>query len=313
MTQQNLLELARQGNVKAIATLLQRGLQSQAITVKVGTKKDCLMVFLESDAVHEEETLVEFIKKELEKLKVNFFHFVKIYTRWKGETHSVLIEEFEIAVNTEPSLPTGYILRKAIPQDYFKITKQNYGTLIGGFLLHSLIFLALSLALFLYFLLGVLIVFITFNHSEILITILAITIFIIITILFVISTKKAFIDYLLPFFKPDCYTSNLWVIEMESTGYLVAFGKLNRSGGKLYIQRLFVASALQRRGLGSALVKRLIQEATLPLYVNSVPESVSFYTRLGFVSLPKKDSLDPLIPLVYNDDSGVSSENRRIN
>lgn len=64
MTEQNLLELARQGNAKAIATLLQRGLQSQGITVKAGIKKDCLMVFLESDEVPEIQTSVEFIKKK---------------------------------------------------------------------------------------------------------------------------------------------------------------------------------------------------------------------------------------------------------
>lgn len=89
--------------------------------------------------------------------------------------------------------------------------------------------------------------------------------------------------------------------------------KLDRTEKKSSIQSLFVAPDWRRRGLGSALVRRLIQEAPLPLYVDSLPNRVSFYTRLGFVPLRTKSSPSTVVPLVYNIDSGVSSTKRRIN
>jgi GNAT superfamily N-acetyltransferase len=89
--------------------------------------------------------------------------------------------------------------------------------------------------------------------------------------------------------------------------------KLDRTEKKSSIQSLFVAPAWRRRGLGSALVRRLIQEAPLPLYVDSLPNRVSFYTRLGFVPLRTKSSPSTVVPLVYKIDSGVSSTKRRIN
>lgn len=101
---------------------------------------------------------------------------------------------------------------------------------------------------------------------------------------------------------PNFYISGIWLIEFQ--GQVVAWGKLTCSQENSYIQSLFVAHALRKRGLGSALVKRLIQEATLPLYVNSLPKRVSFYTRLGFVPRRAKLSYGGLIPLVYNNELG---------
>jgi len=52
--QPNLIELAKQGNAKAIATLINRQLQPKGITAKaIHTHKECrLRMILEADAVH---------------------------------------------------------------------------------------------------------------------------------------------------------------------------------------------------------------------------------------------------------------------
>ena len=47
-TQPNLLELAKQGNPKAIATLMNRQLQPKSITAKAALKEGCLQIMLES-------------------------------------------------------------------------------------------------------------------------------------------------------------------------------------------------------------------------------------------------------------------------
>lgn len=114
MTEQNLLELARQGNVKAIATLLQCGLPSQGITVKAGIKKDCLMVLLESDEVPEEQPSIEFIRKNMMQLGVVSIQSVRVYGRRKGGKNPVWKYKLEVVLPTDSSLPSCFILRKAI-------------------------------------------------------------------------------------------------------------------------------------------------------------------------------------------------------
>ncbi|MCT7967037.1 hypothetical protein NG799_11885 [Laspinema sp. D1] len=51
MNQPNLLELAKQGDAKAIATLMNRKLQPKGITAKASMKNDCLQIMLESAQV----------------------------------------------------------------------------------------------------------------------------------------------------------------------------------------------------------------------------------------------------------------------
>ncbi len=51
MTQPNLLELAKQGDVNAIATLMNRKLQPKGIIAKAGMKNDCLQIVLSAAEV----------------------------------------------------------------------------------------------------------------------------------------------------------------------------------------------------------------------------------------------------------------------
>jgi GNAT superfamily N-acetyltransferase len=135
----------------------------------------------------------------------------------------------------------------------------------------------------------------------------------------------AIIIFLGIFLYGDYFTISIVIICISLLNYLIIkkgigtilllnpHRKLDRTEKKSSIQYLFVAPAWRRRGLGSALVRRLIQEAPLPLYVDSLPNRVSFYTRLGFVPLRTKSSPSTVVPLVYKIDSGVSSTKRRIN
>ncbi len=68
-TQENLLELAKQGNSKAIATLINRQLQPKGITVKANFKDRCLQIVLESAQIPDQEALVVFIRKGITSLE----------------------------------------------------------------------------------------------------------------------------------------------------------------------------------------------------------------------------------------------------
>lgn len=65
MTQANILELAKQGDVKAIATLLNRQLQTKGITAKVAMNDSCLQIMLESAQVPNQQTLFAWVRKSI--------------------------------------------------------------------------------------------------------------------------------------------------------------------------------------------------------------------------------------------------------
>lgn len=77
--------------------------------------------------------------------------------------------------------------------------------------------------------------------------------------------------------------ANFWVIEYS--GCLVACGQLRSFFGVQEIGSLVVKLPWRGRGLGTILVKHLIQQATQPLYLTCGDRLASFYARLGFVPI----------------------------
>lgn len=76
--------------------------------------------------------------------------------------------------------------------------------------------------------------------------------------------------------------SQFWVIESEAR--IVACGQLRYFPGAQELGSVVVAPAWRSRGLGSYLVKYLIQQATQPLYLECLGSRLAqFYTRFGFV------------------------------
>jgi Domain of Unknown Function with PDB structure (DUF3862) len=85
MTQQNPLQLAKQGNPNAIAALINRSLNSQGITAKVIRKDDCLRILLESNEVPNQNNLSEFIRNGIVKLRISEINTLQVFGRQAGE------------------------------------------------------------------------------------------------------------------------------------------------------------------------------------------------------------------------------------
>ncbi|HEY9874624.1 MAG TPA: hypothetical protein V6D12_14385 [Candidatus Obscuribacterales bacterium] len=96
MSQQNLFELAKQGNTTAIATLLTRQLQPKGITIKVALKDGCLQIMLESNLAPDKQDLIEFISQEIAALEVEHIKEVKVYGRQTGENIPAWCQEFQL-------------------------------------------------------------------------------------------------------------------------------------------------------------------------------------------------------------------------
>ncbi|MFN6517407.1 MAG: hypothetical protein RMY29_023280 [Nostoc sp. CreGUA01] len=100
MTHPNLLELAKQGDVQAIASLINRQLQPKGITAKVVLKHSCLQVMLESVQVPNQQALVAFIRKAITDLGAASIERVNIYGRQTGEEFPAWSEKFEVEFQT---------------------------------------------------------------------------------------------------------------------------------------------------------------------------------------------------------------------
>lgn len=68
MAQPNLHALAKQGNPRAIAALMNHSLQSRQITVKAGLKNDCLTIFASATQVPDRAFMVNFVRQGMQRL-----------------------------------------------------------------------------------------------------------------------------------------------------------------------------------------------------------------------------------------------------
>jgi uncharacterized protein len=100
MAQQNILALAKQGNPKAIAALINRSLNSQGITAKVERTEGCLHVLLESERLPNQKALIPFIRKGLMGLGVQSINVVKIYGRQAGTDSPQWKQTIELSIDS---------------------------------------------------------------------------------------------------------------------------------------------------------------------------------------------------------------------
>jgi hypothetical protein len=96
MTQQNLRELLKQGDPKAIASSINRTLKPKGINAEVSRDNDCLEIILESDKVPSQMALVDFIRNGMTNLGVESIHTVKIYGRRTGDGSPAWEDEIDL-------------------------------------------------------------------------------------------------------------------------------------------------------------------------------------------------------------------------
>ncbi|MGE5655177.1 MAG: GUN4 domain-containing protein [Actinomycetota bacterium] len=94
----NLQQLAKQGNPKAIATLLNRSFQPKGITVKAAVKNGCLQLMLEATQIPPKQPYVDSLRKGLTILMPTAIQKVRVYGKQVGEDVPEWLEEFELFV-----------------------------------------------------------------------------------------------------------------------------------------------------------------------------------------------------------------------
>lgn len=85
MTQSNILNLAKQGDPRAIAALFNHYLQPKGISVKADLLGDSLQILLEANQPLKQQPLVEFIRKALLKLNIASIQTVRVDAKQQGK------------------------------------------------------------------------------------------------------------------------------------------------------------------------------------------------------------------------------------
>lgn len=94
MSQDNLIEQAKQGNPRAIAYVMNSTLQKRGITATVNLRDGCLDVMLDAPQLPD-ESVAEFIRKGVLNLKSEFIYEAHVYGRIAGEHFSTWVQEFK--------------------------------------------------------------------------------------------------------------------------------------------------------------------------------------------------------------------------
>ncbi|MEQ8755704.1 MAG: hypothetical protein RID09_19610 [Coleofasciculus sp. G1-WW12-02] len=96
MAEPNMLKLAKQGNPKAIAAMINRSLRAKHIIAKVNRQDDGLQVLVESAQIPNQKATVSFIRQGLTKLGIETIKTVQVYGRQKGQESFAWNQSFEI-------------------------------------------------------------------------------------------------------------------------------------------------------------------------------------------------------------------------
>ncbi|MDY6807091.1 MAG: hypothetical protein SXA11_25225 [Cyanobacteriota bacterium] len=83
-TQQKIIELAKQGNPKAIASILNQEIKPTGVSTIAGWKGDILHIILESDQVPNQQSFAPFVEQKIISLKSESLKNVKIHGRQSG-------------------------------------------------------------------------------------------------------------------------------------------------------------------------------------------------------------------------------------
>lgn len=97
----NILELAKQGNSRAIAALINRQLQSKKIICKASRKDGILQILLEASDTPNQKVFSSFLEKGIKKINPQGVKIVKIYGKSKAKDNPDWNYSFELPLKEE--------------------------------------------------------------------------------------------------------------------------------------------------------------------------------------------------------------------
>lgn len=103
LNERNFLELAKQGNTKAIEALINRSLQPKGIMVKVNLSNSCLQIIVESSKSLNQKLITDFLLGGIRKLNIESIENIRIFSKQSGQDFPDWIQDTAIR-NKEESV-----------------------------------------------------------------------------------------------------------------------------------------------------------------------------------------------------------------
>ncbi|AVH64190.1 GUN4 domain-containing protein [Nostoc sp. 'Peltigera membranacea cyanobiont' N6] len=113
----NILQLAKQGNPKAIATIINRQLEPKGIIAQVDLKDNCLQILIEAIQLPPQHIIVEYFRKSFTNLDATAIKTIKVYAKRPGEVFFDWHELFDLV-----EAPGQELLKMAKSGDIQSIT-----------------------------------------------------------------------------------------------------------------------------------------------------------------------------------------------
>ena len=110
MTPTNLLELCRNGDPGAIATLLNRGLQGKNATASADWQGERLNIRLNSDALLDQTGLLEFVRRTMNTLQVEAVETLRVYAYEAHNPVPVWMQQIELKEGSEENIDEGSLI-----------------------------------------------------------------------------------------------------------------------------------------------------------------------------------------------------------
>ena len=107
MVQYRFIQLARQGNSKAIATLLNSKLHPEGINAKVSMFNSWLHILLESDELPDRSPIIDLIRSQLLELKLDSIKRIKLLFKRYIDEYPTWGQEFDLKLNSSPNFNLG--------------------------------------------------------------------------------------------------------------------------------------------------------------------------------------------------------------
>jgi hypothetical protein len=117
MAQSNLIKLAKQGDTIAIATLLNRALRQQNLTVRVHSSGSGLKILLEGKPVPEQQQAIALIRQGMLRLQPAHISSVQVFGRLAGATRPLWSETILLDQMDAVSDPVAHPSSKSSPLD----------------------------------------------------------------------------------------------------------------------------------------------------------------------------------------------------
>ena len=103
VNEQKILQLAAQGNLQAVAVVLNRHLITEGVHIKVKANNRCLQILLKALEGSNQPAILQILQQQMVKLQTNAFDLVKIYTPLPGTQTANLIHSFELPAAPSPA------------------------------------------------------------------------------------------------------------------------------------------------------------------------------------------------------------------